>query len=101
MSTNTQRDGITGSTHLTVVIVGQREQGDGASRCAAVAHGWHVSVAHDGHRAQGLARVRVGLASKFAAQSKVLFDLLGLVEVVLGVLQMTLNLQKEEKKLLF
>lgn len=76
MSTNTleKRDEITGrSAHLAVVIVGQREQGDWASWRAAVAHGRHVSIAHDGHRAQGLAWVRmgdrVGLASKFAAQS--------------------------------
>lgn len=75
MSTNTlkKRDKITESTHLAVVIVGQREQGDWASWRAAVAHGRHVSIAHDRHRAQGLARVRmgdrVGLTSKFAAQS--------------------------------
>lgn len=57
-----------------------------------------MSIAHDGHRAQGLSWEwmgnRVSLASEFAAQSEVLFDLLclRLVEVVLGVLQMTLNL---------
>ncbi len=71
--THRQVDEITGSTHLVFVIVGQREQGDGASWRAAVAHGQHVSVAHDGHHSQGLAWVRmgdrVGLASKLAAQS--------------------------------
>lgn len=57
-------------THLAVVIVGEREQGDGAPRGAAVGSRRHVSVAHDGHRAQGLARMRVAdRVGEFASQS--------------------------------
>lgn len=84
-------------------MVAHAEEGDGAVGVAAVADRGHVSVPHDGHAGQRLARgvgVRDGVAlagrgGQLGAQRQVLLDLLvlRLVEVVLGVLQVAVYLQ--------
>lgn len=89
-------------------MIGHIEEGNGAVWVAAVAHGGHVSVPHDGHGGQRLA-LGVGVRDSVAlpgrrgqlgAQRQVLLDLLilGLVEVVLGVLQVALYLQQKQTK---
>lgn len=90
------------STHLAVMI-GHSEKSNGAVGIAAVADRGHVSIPHDRHRGQRLAgsmRMRNGVAlsgrrGKLGSQCKILLDLLVLVlvEVELGVLQVTLYLQ--------
>lgn len=84
-------------------MVAHAEKGDGAVGVAAVADRGHVSVPHDGHAGQRLARgvgVRDGVAlagrgGQLGAQRQVLLDLLvlRLVEVVLGVLQVAVYLR--------
>lgn len=93
------------STHLAVVI-GHSEQGNGAVGVAAVADRGHVSVPHDGHGGQRLARgvwmlngvALPGRRGQLGAQRQVLLDLLilRLVEVELGVLQVAVYLQQKQ-----
>lgn len=59
--------GLEHGTHLSVVAVGEGEEGDGTARCAVVADRCHMAVEHDRHCAQGLAWVWVGLARKLGA----------------------------------
>lgn len=84
-------------------MVGHGEQSNGAVGVAAVADRGHVSVPHDWHGGQPLARgVRDGVAlpgrrGQLGAEREVLLDLLvlGLVEVEFGVLQVALYLWQE------
>lgn len=95
---------LVSSTHLAVVV-GHGEQSNGAVGVAAVADRRHVSVPHDWHAGQRLARgvrVRDGVAlpgrrGQLGAQREVLLDLLvlALVEVEFGVLQVALYLWQE------
>lgn len=93
------------STHLAVVT-GHSEQGNGAVGVAAVADRGHVSIPHDRHGGQRLARgvwmlngvALPGRRGQLGAQRQVLLDLLilGLVEVELGVLQVAVYLQQKQ-----
>lgn len=93
------------STHLAV-LVAHGEQSNGAvGVAAAVANGGHVPVPHDWHGGQRLARgvrVRDGVAlparrGQLWAECEVLLHLLvlGLVEMELRVLQVTLDLRQK------
>lgn len=93
------------STHLAV-LVAHGEQSNGAvGVAAAVANGGHVPVPHDWHGGKRLARgvrVRDGVAlparrGQLWAECEVLLHLLvlGLVEMELRVLQVTLDLQQK------
>lgn len=78
---------------------------------AAVADRGHVSISHDRHGRQLLARVvrmwngvaLPGRRGQLGAQCQVLLDLLilGLVEVKLGVLQVTMYLKQKHKSYKF
>lgn len=93
------------SAHLAVMI-GHSEKGYGAVGVAAVTDRGHVSVPHDRHSGQWLARgVRMwngvalpGRRGQLGAQCQVLLDLLilGLVKVELGVLQVAVYLQQNQ-----
>lgn len=86
-------------------MVGHGQQSNGAVGVAAVADGGHVPVPHDRHGGQRLARgvrVRDGMAlparrGQLWAEREVLLNLLvlSLVEVELGVLQVTLYLKQK------
>lgn len=87
-------------------MIGHSEKGNRAVGIAAVADRGHVSVPHDWHGGQRLARgvrMRNGVAlpgrrGQLGAQCQVLLDLLilGLVEVELGVLQVAMYLQQKQ-----
>lgn len=84
-------------------MIGHSEKSNGAVGIAAVADRGHVAVPHDRHSGQRLAgsmRMRNSVAlsgrrGKLGSQCKILLDLLVLVlvEVELGVLQVTLYLR--------
>ncbi len=86
-------------------MIGHSEQGNGAVGVAAVADRGHVSIPHNRHGGQGLARcvwmlngvALPGRRGQLGAQRQVLLDLLilGLVEVELGVLQVAVYLQQK------
>lgn len=86
-------------------MVGHGQQSNGAVGVAAVADGGHMPVPHDRHGGQRLARgvrVRDGMAlparrGQLWAEREVLLNLLvlSLVEVELGVLQVTLYLKQK------
>lgn len=88
------------------VVIGHREKGYGAVGVAAVTDRGHVSVPHDWHGGQRLARgVRMwngvalpGRRGQLGAQCQVLLDLLilGLVKMELGVLQVAVYLQRNQ-----
>lgn len=85
-------------------MIAHSEKCNRAVGVAAVADRGHVSISHDRHGGQRLARVvrmwngvaLPGRRGQLGAQCQVLLDLLilGLVEVKLGVLQVTMYLKQ-------
>lgn len=93
------------STHLAVVVC-HREEGDRAAGVAAITDRCHVSIPHDRHGGQRLARgvgMHNGVAlpsrrGQLGAQCQVLLYLLvlALVEVELGVFQVAMYLRQQQ-----
>lgn len=83
-------------------MIGHRKQGNRAVGVTAVTDGGHVSVPHDRHGGECLARgvrmchgvARCGRGGQLGAQRQVLLHglILALVEMELGVLQVALYL---------